>query len=53
MRLIYDKGDHAAGIAALCALGYDKHADVTTQMGASPDCVRRFGSHSAMHDSRN
>jgi len=31
--LIYEKGDYAAGIAALRALGYDDHADVATLIG--------------------
>jgi tetratricopeptide (TPR) repeat protein len=40
--LIYDKGDYAAGIAALRALGYDDNADVATTIGYASRKLGRY-----------
>jgi tetratricopeptide (TPR) repeat protein len=40
--LIYDKGDYAAGIAALWALGYDDNADVATLLGYASRKLGRY-----------
>jgi len=40
--LIYDKGDYAAGMAALHALGYDDNADVATLLGYASRKLGRY-----------
>jgi tetratricopeptide (TPR) repeat protein len=40
--LIYDKGDYAAGIAALRAMGYDDNADVATLIGYASRKLGRY-----------
>jgi tetratricopeptide (TPR) repeat protein len=40
--LIYDKGDYAAGITALRAMGYDDNADVATLIGYASRKLGRY-----------
>ena len=40
--LIYDKGDYAAGIAVLRALGHDEHPDVATTIGYASRKLGRY-----------
>jgi len=40
--LIFDKGDYAAGIAGLRALGYDDHPDVATLIGYASRKLGRY-----------
>ena len=48
--LIYDKGDYAAGIAALRALGHDDHADVATLIGYASRKLGRYDDAKAWYE---